>query len=335
MTKSQTLQQPDSAAMRIHTDNMDEASEQLASLLQIRYVQLERGPVCLQGAATRIGRTIVARIQADRNKLELIEVPRDRMLLLISTRGLARVGTTCLRAGQAVLVRGARELVVFSDREYLSLFALLPVSLPMSCGSPSFVRFPQFTGVQAFDIAEHIETALDVPSVMSGTRLEASLLSACNPWLYRESMKEPPCAGEAARRNAAVRAREFIDRNLDQCLSLASVCQASYSSPRALEYGFREVFGISPMAYVRCSRLSRVRRELYVAPQVHGIVTLLAMKWGFWHLSQFSKSYCELFGELPSATLTRAKTRCNRPHAMVTERLHASSPIAPGLAQIR
>lgn len=334
MTKSQTLQHTDSAAMRIHTDNMDEASEQLASLLQIRYVQLERGPVCFQGTATRIGRTVVARIQADRNKLERIEVPRDRMLLLLSTRGLARVGTTCLRSGQAVLVRGARELVVFSDREYLSLFALLPAAPPTSCGSPSVVSFPQFTGAQAFDIAERIETALDVPSEI-GTALETSLLSACNPWLYREYIKEPPCGGEAARRNAAVRAREFIDRNLDQCLSLASVCQASYSSPRALEYGFREVFGISPMAYVRCSRLSRVRRELYVAPQAHGIVTLLAMKWGFWHLSQFSKSYYELFGELPSATLTRARTRCNRPHAAAADRLHVSSPIAPGLAQIR
>lgn len=36
------------------------------------------------------------------------------------------------------------------------------------------------------------------------------------------------------------------------------------------------------------------------------------MKWGFWHLSQFSKDYCDLFGELPSITLGRASGRVDR-----------------------
>ncbi len=115
-----------------------------------------------------------------------------------------------------------------------------------------------------------------------------------------------------ARCQAAVRARQYIDEHLDRPLTLASVCQASYASPRALEYGFREIFGVSPIAYIRCARLSRVRRELYFSPYTSGRITQLAMKWGFWHLSQFSKDYYDLFGELPSITLGRASGRIGR-----------------------
>jgi AraC family ethanolamine operon transcriptional activator len=102
-------------------------------------------------------------------------------------------------------------------------------------------------------------------------------------------------------------------------LTIASVCHASYSSPRSLEYGFQEIFGVSPKTYIRCARLSRVRGELSLSTQVHGRVTQLAMKWGFWHMSRFSSDYYELFGELPSITLGRATARRDRPESIDCE----------------
>jgi AraC-like DNA-binding protein len=209
-------------------------------------------------------------------------------------------------------VRGPAELVIFTDRECHLLFALLP-AIDLVAG----IQVLQLSAEQLHAFAQNIETALSDANA-AATSL-ATLPGMCASWLMRDRAPTRTQSMVTARRSAAVRAREYIDRNLDRSLTLASVCRASYSSPRALEYGFREVFGVSPIAYVRLSRLSCVRRELYEAAPIHGIVTQLAMKWGFWHLSQFAKDYQELFGELPSATLNRASSRLPavRPRAQI------------------
>jgi AraC-like DNA-binding protein len=138
-----------------------------------------------------------------------------------------------------------------------------------------------------------------------------ALLDICEAWRCQASDEEAVLAAPTARCQAAVRARQYIDEHLELPLTLASVCQASYSSPRALEYGFREIFGVSPITYIRCARLSRVRRALYSSSYASGKITQLALQWGFWHLSQFSKDYFDLFGELPSITLGRVSGRSN------------------------
>ena len=129
--------------------------------------------------------------------------------------------------------------------------------------------------------------------------LTAALLSDQSP--------RADTAREATYRiRAGVRAREYIDAHLDQPLSLAKVCAASYASARALEYGFRELYALSPMGYVRCARLSRVRNDLYLSEPRPRAVTQLAMKWGFWHSwASFPADYRAFFGELPSETLAR------------------------------
>lgn len=295
-------------SVHFHAHGLDEASEQLGPYLRVRYVQLERGPTCFQGAVVRLGGAVVGRCHGSRDKLERFDVPRGKTFALLVKRGLARVGTTTLGPYHMVLAQGPQELVMFTDRECHSLFvSFQDIETTKTQGT----RILQLTEAQALVLAESVEAALNDPG---GSMLDlASMPHMFASWSRREHMPMRAHSTVAARRNAAVRAREYIDRNLDRRLSLAAVCQASYASPRALEYGFREVFGVPPIVYLRYSRLSCVRRELYRAPRAHGIVTELAMKWGFWHLSQFSKDYYELFGELPSETLSRANTApCER-----------------------
>lgn len=281
----------------IHAHGLDEAAEQLAPYLQVRYVQLERGATCFHGAATRVGAMTVGHYGGSRNKVECLDVARERTLVIIPRHGRARLGTTSLSRQQAVIAHGPLQLVAFTERECQWMFVSVP--------SPrAALEMPRESRVQIFALSESQQC--EIESYVDSAELHPSISRLVFSWTPHDLAPRSSAATIAARCHAAVRAREFIDHHLDQRLSLASVCRASYSSPRALEYGFQEIFGISPMAYVRCSRLSRVRRELYVTPPTNGIVTQLAMKWGFWHLSQFSKDYYELFGELPSATLGRA-----------------------------
>lgn len=102
------------------------------------------------------------------------------------------------------------------------------------------------------------------------------------------------------------RGRRYIDANLVGALRIASVCEAAGVRARTLEYGFRELFGISPVSYIKALRLNRVRRLLLSPASARRTITAIALDSGFWHLSQFAADYQKFFGESPSITRRRS-----------------------------
>lgn len=105
------------------------------------------------------------------------------------------------------------------------------------------------------------------------------------------------------------RATAWMRERLDQPLSMGELSAAVQAHPRVLQYSFRRVLGMTPVAYLRVLRLHAVRRELRTpGPQAPSIGDI-ASRWGSWHLSRFATEYRQLFGELPSETLARALTR--------------------------
>ncbi len=99
-------------------------------------------------------------------------------------------------------------------------------------------------------------------------------------------------------------ARQFLDHHLDEPVTVTQLCEVANVSRRSLQYSFESILGISPIQYLRISRLNGVRRNLVAARQGQS-VSDIAAQWGFWHLSQFAKDYKQLFGESPSQTLVR------------------------------
>jgi len=88
---------------------------------------------------------------------------------------------------------------------------------------------------------------------------------------------------------------------------LSALCQAADVSERTLECAFKEVTGLAPMAYLTRLRLHRVRAALLAAEPRSTHVSAEALKWGFWHFGEFSRTYRQCFGELPSHTLRLAQ----------------------------
>jgi AraC family ethanolamine operon transcriptional activator len=88
-------------------------------------------------------------------------------------------------------------------------------------------------------------------------------------------------------------------------LYVTDLCKAAGVSERKLEYAFKEVMGLAPMAYLVRLRLHRVRQALLAAPLGSTTVSAQALNWGFWHFGEFTRAYKECFGELPSDTLRR------------------------------
>jgi AraC-like DNA-binding protein len=108
------------------------------------------------------------------------------------------------------------------------------------------------------------------------------------------------------------RALSFIEENVNRPLTVRDICRAAGVSWRTLDYAFREHFGVTPKAYLKAIRLNAVRRELRRAGRPV-LIADVANRWGFWHMGQFAADYQRLFGELPSASLTRGRSRSPAP----------------------
>lgn len=98
-------------------------------------------------------------------------------------------------------------------------------------------------------------------------------------------------------------AEDYMLSHLHQPLTLTQLCKALGTSSRALSYGFQEIFGMSPMAYLKVLRLQSVYRALKTADTANQTVANIANQCGFWSLGHFSRDYKQMFGELPSQTI--------------------------------
>lgn len=120
-----------------------------------------------------------------------------------------------------------------------------------------------------------------------------------------------PCndlRGGSARKRLVDRACALMLSNPEQPMSILDVCKGVGASRRKLNYCFQDVLGSTPIHYLRAVRLNRVRRELKQCSDEHTGVYDIAVKWGFWHFSQFSLDYKRHFTELPSETLRRTRS---------------------------
>jgi AraC family transcriptional regulator, ethanolamine operon transcriptional activator len=107
-------------------------------------------------------------------------------------------------------------------------------------------------------------------------------------------------------------AEDYALSHADERVYVTDLCRAGAVSERALEYAFKEVMGMTPVAYLIRLRLHRVRQALLAA--THGVTTVsaVALDWGFWHFGEFSRAYKDCFGELPSDTLRRRPSAVGR-----------------------
>lgn len=98
-------------------------------------------------------------------------------------------------------------------------------------------------------------------------------------------------------------ADEYMRAHLEASITLISLCKALHTSERPLNYGFHEVFGVSPMAYLKTLRLQAVRTQLQRADPAATEIAEIANRFSFQSLGHFSRDYKTMFGELPSETL--------------------------------
>jgi len=114
-----------------------------------------------------------------------------------------------------------------------------------------------------------------------------------------------PVRPRSKRLKVLVEAKELIDQERKQNLSVLDLVEYTGVSRRTLEYAFHDGLGIAPAAYLKAGRLRALSRELLRRNGAETSVASLCKKFGFGHLGQVAADYRDMFGELPSATLGR------------------------------
>jgi AraC-like DNA-binding protein len=118
------------------------------------------------------------------------------------------------------------------------------------------------------------------------------------------------------RRRAAIMKRflEFLQVHPNEPLQLSQICAAIGMSERGLRTCCEEYLGMGPIRYLWLRRMHLARQALLSADPDAATVTGIATEYGFWELGRFSVRYRDQFGELPSATLRRARRETRRPN---------------------
>ena len=147
------------------------------------------------------------------------------------------------------------------------------------------------------------ESAMSSPLVADQmSRLAAAtVLSAfANSTMTRDYQSGPGYVPPAVLR----RADAFIEANADQSLTIGEIAAHAGVTSRALQYGFRQHLGITPMGRLRQVRLERAHLDLQAGDPTRGdTVAAIALRWGFAKPGRFAIEYRKVYGCPPSHTL--------------------------------
>ena len=161
-------------------------------------------------------------------------------------------------------------------------------------------------------ISRLVETLAGRPELLThpGTAqgLRSSILEAAGAALAQSRPMAGPLARTALARQHLVHATDdYLRANPARPIYTEELCAAIGASATRLHQAFRATLGISPHRYLKLRRMEMVRAMLLSSSGPWHSVKAAALSHGFWHLGLFAHDYRDLYGELPSETLARAR----------------------------
>jgi AraC family transcriptional regulator, ethanolamine operon transcriptional activator len=291
------------------------------------FTQLSPGALAANGGMVTLNSVLVAQLTLDQTLLRRGHGPRGSVAVLIpgSASSQAFVRGRKVEAAQCIAMPEGASVEVITRRDYVDVALALDLhawhrqsqwlgecALATSRGSwvatpgPLWINRMRHAMRWLFTTIEKYPQALGRPDVRTSL---ADQFARAMADLGSESAAAEHRTRDARvqQRIAVERAREYIRGRLGEPLPLSELCRYARVQARSLEYGFREITGVSPIAYVKSLRLNAVRRDLSRAGAAEHSISEIALDHGFWHLSQFAADYRKFFGETPTSTRHRAR----------------------------
>ncbi len=306
-----------------------DASE-LSSLMpgwNFEFTQLSPGALAANGGVIALNCVVVGQLTLDQSLLRRGHAPHGSAAVLIpgSASSQAFVRGRKLEPAQCIAMADGACVEVITRRDYVDVALAVDLrawrgesqwlsECALATGHGSWVARPGSPWINRMRQAVHwlFSAAREYPQAMSRPDVRASLAdqfvgAMADFGSERTDVERPARDARVQQRIAVERAREYIHGKLAEPLPLSELCRYAHVQARSLEYGFREITGLSPIAYVKSLRLNAVRRDLSRASAAEHSISAIALDHGFWHLSQFAADYRKFFGETPTSTRHRAR----------------------------
>jgi len=226
-----------------------------------------------QACVTSVGLSSRMLCAGDNSRLTLRLAGSALDRMLFSLLGFRPKGTLAFTPAMALdepTARGLLQMLMFLARQLDSTSAELP--------APAL---------------RELEQAITVAVLCAGNHSFSQLLGH----------KAPHASLSAIRRT-----EEYIYENWNKPIRIDELVATTGISARSLFSSFKKAHGYSPIAFAKMIRLDNAKKMLQSAnPAVS--VTGIAFKCGFGNLGHFAADYRRAFGELPSDTLARERSR--------------------------
>lgn len=300
---------------------------QLPSVLpnwNVEFSQLSAGDFQAIGSSVTLDGLSIVRFTIDQTTQHVVSPPRGSTAIMLPGAGSRSAFTLGrqIALGQCVSVPNNGRLVAITRDRYVAVALAVDDAIwskqahwldPRALAPRPNARVespgPEWTARTEATV-DWIVTAMQThPQAASRAEVRGSL--ADQMLLALSNLGNPEGATHYSRdlrahqHLAVERAREYIQAKLSEPMRLSDLCTHARIQARSLEYGFRDVVGLSPIAYVKRLRLNAVRKALSRRSASERSITEIALDHGFWHLSQFAVDYRKLFGEAPSGTRKR------------------------------
>jgi AraC family ethanolamine operon transcriptional activator len=312
----------------IHSEDVVQFNEQ-AHDWNFEFTQLRPGQFSANGGVVELDGISLASVVINKTLLHQGHAPRGMVGVFIPGTGSGDVFARAqlMGPGECITLSEGAFLEAVSHGRYVDvavgfdmpacerqLESLTGGSLGVEPGAVIAAPGRNWIDAMLARISWLLDAATEQPASVEDPAIRASLsdhvLSGMAHFVTTPADVDATTRSERASRRVAVRlARDFIHARLAEPLRLSELCRHARLKVRSLEYGFREVTGLTPIAYIRTLRLNKARRAL-----LHGTggsqhsISQIATDAGFWHLGQFAKDYRTYFGETPTETRRRRQS---------------------------
>jgi AraC family ethanolamine operon transcriptional activator len=310
---------------RVHATDPGQLTE-MAGDWNFNYAQLRKGDFRADGVLLQLGAVSVARALMRQTMLHKGHAPPGMMAVMIpgAGSGPAYANGQSVESGQCMTLSEGACIEMISHGLYLNisigfdlnvyrarLESLRGGSFDIARGMTVAAPGPAWNAEMQARVEWIVASAAEYPQSTGDGRVQASLADHVLAAMVRfdstpADVDSTTCSTHASRRVAVRLACEYIDSHLSEPMRLSELCRFARAKIRSLEYGFREVTGLTPIGYIRSLRLNAVRKALQHDTSVPlRSISEVAMDAGFWHLSQFATDYRLFFGETPTDTRRR------------------------------
>jgi AraC-like DNA-binding protein len=193
-------------------------------------------------------------------------------------------------------------------QRYLGILIGQPVSRDLVFDQTE-ARNPAMAALRrrVFDFANDFNARGAFFSDLAAAEVERMLIMKflmCHRHSYTDLLLRQPLPGGSS---AVKTVEEFIAANWDKPLDIEEMAVLARISARSLFRQFRKARGCTPAEFAKRVRLGRAREMLERSDDSDTVIQI-ALKCGFQNPGHFARDYRNSFGELPSATLQRARS---------------------------